>query len=214
MSLYINSDNQKLLWDVISKSVVFRELVPDKEEWFKSFIGRFYNEHCIGEIDKTALKELNRLTIQTMLDDLDLISKSTIPDIPIPIIASPVINIPGRDYKITETSTIETIPVNMDDYLNMYKLKPPPEINFRDTEIDGPISNMDELIKIHVAERDLELAKYSPHPPPPPSTTSSEKEINDIDLETKKVSWNDVIIEHNTDIPVMNLERSDSGNLA
>jgi len=51
------------------------------------------------------------------------------------------------------------------EYESMRSREAPKDVNFRDAPLDTPISNMDELIKNHLRERDAELQKFAPPPP-------------------------------------------------
>jgi hypothetical protein len=163
MSLYISSENQSILWNAISKSTIFQQSVPNKEHWFKAVIGHFYDEVQDTTIDKLALKDMNRRTIIYMLDELAKMNEiSNRVEVEPKQRSGQLIQIyegPSREPK-TPISLVE-----QDNYENMYKLKPPAEIDFKEPLLDEPIANMDELIKSHIQERELELAKYTPQPP-------------------------------------------------
>jgi hypothetical protein len=86
------------------------------------------------------------------------------------------------------------------EYNSMLNKPTPPEVNFREKEEDTAISNMDELIRQHMAQREHELKQYS-HPPPtitqPPVNIKSEiietprnREVIEESKSKKSVSWN------------------------
>ena len=72
MSLYIHSENQKILWDSIQKSPLCNLCFNNDEQknlWFKSIIRLFYekNPKKIGNVELT---EMNHKTIVYMLNDM------------------------------------------------------------------------------------------------------------------------------------------------
>ena len=74
MNLYTLPENQKLIWDTISKVASFQQMRksnPNKsEEWFRSIIQMYYNKSETTVFDKRTLTMLNKETIRYMLQDL------------------------------------------------------------------------------------------------------------------------------------------------
>ena len=69
MNLYTSSENQKLLWDTISKVNLFQS-IPDKNKWFQSIIGHFYDLYKNKPFNKNDLRNLNKETITFMISKL------------------------------------------------------------------------------------------------------------------------------------------------
>jgi len=178
MNLYINPDNQKLLWNIISNNQYitnfFYILSPaDKERWFKTIIEKIYfdNQHKI--LTYESLKELNKQTLAYMLQDIK--DKSKPIDQP---------NIQQSSYNQINTPPI--VKENKSDifqqqydqrqqtYQDMVKREVPKDIDFSTKVEDGAIQNMDELIKKQQEERQLDIQQFQP----PPLTNENPQKLN------------------------------------
>ena len=209
MNLYINPDNQKLLWNIISNNQYitnfFYMLSPaDKESWFKSIIEKIYfdNQHKI--LTYEGLKELNKQTLAYMLQNIKDRNKPHIQQ-PAPI---------QPDIQQSTYNQINTPPVikeNKSDifqeqydqrqqtYQNMVKTEVPKDIDFSTKVEDGAIQNMDELIKKQQEERQLDIQQFKP----PPLTNDNPLKLN-IDNST------DVSIEQETETIVNSTKETTS----
>lgn len=82
MSLYIHPENQKILWEIINKSILINnvenidfikkqynhlKLNEKKEQWFKIIIQHFFNLHKNDKLNINTLEELNQKTIKYMI---------------------------------------------------------------------------------------------------------------------------------------------------
>lgn len=208
MALYIHPENQKLLWNAIIKSPRFISL-ESKEIWFKNIIQHFYESNRHVQLNGNALLQLNRDTIQLMMNQL----KSMVePAASINAISNsesftgstasresftsvshyvkdsksanetlysdtsrPVYNKnETRDYILGQKQEMLTkqFSSKQQEYNSMLLKETPKDVNFKETQLDTPISNIDELIKKHIMERDAELKKYAPPPPHGTGTTT------------------------------------------
>ena len=183
MSLLVHPENQRLIWDIINNNPFVVQFFQTnvnikKEQWFKSIMEHFYNTYNGRTIDKAELNQINKEILTYMIQNLHTITTPTPPTIDDP---------PNRMQ-----NTIDTPPIPENNREEMYKnqflqkqqeysalfdKKPPPEINFGETEKDVAISNMDELIQKQQAERD---AYMNLHPMPAqgilPSLNSSQSD--------------------------------------
>jgi len=154
---YIHPENQKLLWNTIQKTPIFNNLGSRQTQWFKSVIQHFYEEYPNAKIIKTKdeLQNINRATISFMVNNLKQMFQQTAPksqDIPLP----------------TNTGSTERITYYNDQFNNRQKeyesmnAKPlPPSNDIVDEKIsDEAITNMDELIRQQIEQRELELKIY------------------------------------------------------
>lgn len=183
MSLFVNPQNQKLLWDMMHKngliSRVFLNSSPQqKEEWFKTVIQLFYDRH-MGKhgnrnITIRELSDMNRDTLIYMNQKLrEYLMPTSNPgptsgsnpgSIPGPTITtSNPGSIPGPIPK--QNSYYEQFDQRQKEYERMNEKTAPEVANFSEKIEDQPISNMDELIRNHMKARDDELKQYSPAPP-------------------------------------------------
>ena len=79
MSLYINFENQSLLWNIIHKNSYANQFflnTPNlkKEEWFKSIIQIFYSQNQSRELTINELQKINQDTLLYMLDSIRTMS--------------------------------------------------------------------------------------------------------------------------------------------
>ena len=182
MNLYTLPENQKLIWDTISKVASFQQMRqsnPNKsEEWFRSIIQMYYNKSETTVFDKKTLTTLNKETIRYMLQDLKQSTQSQRQPEPLSFQNSYDNNsISGSsfstNYSTLETNTNETrnfileekhaklnndFQLRQQEYSSLIEKPKQPEIDFREsTTEDKPIENMDELIKRQMAEREYDV---------------------------------------------------------
>jgi hypothetical protein len=212
MSAYVSVDNQNLLWNVISKNEIVNNYFSIysnypylKNEWFKSIIQIFYEDNQGKQLDSSQLLLLNKRTISYMIknikDKYSTINKK------------PNIQLSEKDllkpYSITENKVDkigDQFQIKQVEYQSLFDKKVPDTIDFAEKQ-DIPLSNMDDLIKQHLKEREDELRKYAP-PPPTQSESNklkidsnsninilieelTEQESDDNEKIKKSVSWSD-----------------------
>lgn len=191
MNLYITTDNQKLLWDLIcNKSTItnyFQYLPPNnKFIWFKQIIQKHYNENS-NINNYTQLKDLNKKTILYMLNDIP--SQNQMNTIQTNNIITPEIEVNKKsdDYQDQYNNRIN-------DYQNMLKKDVPTEIDFTNKQDDDVITNMDELLRIQQESRKLDIQ----HAIIPNKKLNIDRNSNNIDIEIeslvkienkKQISW-------------------------
>jgi polyribonucleotide nucleotidyltransferase len=171
MSLFVSPENQTLIWNVISKNKVVSDyflLYPNsKEIWFKSIIQIFYEQNKHIVLDSTQLLLLNKQAISYMISNIKEKYPSNNNQKNI-INNSNVINNTNllKSYSVTENK-VEKIGNQFNEkkaeYDSLFDKKAPDTIDFAEKQ-DKPLSNMDELIKQHLKEREDELKKYAPLP--------------------------------------------------
>jgi hypothetical protein len=184
MTLYIHAENQKLLWNIMNKLPLitdFFEPYPQehKEQWFKSVIQLFYDKYKTRRLQLNDLHQLNQETIayivQTIREKTQAQPQYTQPQYTQPqYTPSSPDNIENRQERVDkkQDQIHQQFTARQNEYTSMFNKPTPPEVNFRETEADTAISNMDELIRQHMAQREFEMKQYSPPPPvsQPPST--------------------------------------------
>jgi hypothetical protein len=208
MSLFVHPENQKLLWNVVSKNMLvsdyFSGFPSKKEEWFKSIVQSIYEHNKYRTINQSELLIINKEAISYMIQNVKN-AKSVQPPTPPPNDQTFL-----KSYSITENK-VEKIGNQFTEkqleYNSLFEKKVPETIEFGEAQ-DKPLSNMDELIKKHMEERESELKKYAPLPlvTPPTEVRTVEPiklkidktqenvtiQIEEIDQPTKKsVSWLD-----------------------
>ena len=178
MSQYVTPENQKLLWNVISKNHIVNDFFTinqnQKENWFKSIIQMFYQQNKTRLLNQTELLILNKTTISYMIQNI----KETTTQKPLP--KSTQIQLDQnflKPYSITENK-VEKIGNQFEqkqaEYNSLFDRKVPEAPEFSEKQ-DKPLSNMDELIQQHLREREEELRKYAPLPLVSPQVQESQK---------------------------------------
>ena len=171
--------NQEMLWNVINKNAFiqqyFVKFSPETQhQWFQQIIRYFYEKYKSTNITVNDLHTINRDTIAYMMDDV----RKKVETVP-PVYSS-------MGYSAMHAPIQINPEVKQDAYQNDYQKrkmeyeqmterKAPENIDFREKSGDTAISNMDELIKQHLQQREIESKQYAP-PPPNISTVSSTKE--------------------------------------
>ena len=201
MSLYILPENQKIIWDTISKVPLFQKLCNEThngEQWFQNIIQLNYNKIQHLQLDKKDLRNLNKETIQNMLQILK--NKYSIQ----PALSQNVFN----NSSSFQTNTTETrgfileqkqnalnhhFQTRQEEYGNLLKKPSVSEIDFREKmDDDKPIDNMDELLQKQLLEREYDIQ---------PKQTEKEGPIDIgaveiIEKESKSVKWKDEQIDN------------------
>ena len=163
---YIHPENQKLLWNTIQKTPIFNNLGSQQTQWFKSVIQHFYEEYPNAKIIKTKdeLQSVNRATISFMVNNLKQMFQSPVSQLPV---SKP------QDISLpTNTGSNERMAFYNDQFNNRQKeyesmnAKPlPPSNDIVSEKIsDEVITNMDELIRQQIEQRELELKMYGQAP--------------------------------------------------
>jgi hypothetical protein len=220
MSLYLLPENQRLLWDTMSKIPTFQQWEPvlgSKTEWFQQIIFQFHEQRKFERITKQTLPQMNKETLMYMMQQLKVSSTTPHSSFPqssysysTPFASTPIFpeeserKLASRDY-MAEQKQLE---LNQ-QFLNRQKeyeitTSAPKEIDFREpVKEDGPIENMDELVKQHIRQREMEISQTVSEIPPgtptlsilpttlPPSSLNVVELDMKLDTRTKKVQWED-----------------------
>lgn len=180
--------NQEMLWNVINKNAFIQQYFEKfsqetQHQWFQTIIRYFYEKYKSTTITVNDLHTINRDTIAYMMDDVrkkgeavpPAYSSFGQPSMHAPIQITPQIKQEAyqNDYQTRKS-----------EYEQMTERKAPENIDFREKSADMAISNMDELIKEQLKQREIESTQYAPTPPNIPQsipTVSSTKETTSQD---------------------------------
>jgi uncharacterized small protein (DUF1192 family) len=165
---YVHPENQKLLWNTIQKTPIFNNLGSQQSQWFKSVIQHFYEEYPNAKTIKTKdeLQTINRTTISFMVNSLkEMFQPKQTPT----SLSQP--NYGNTSLPSTSGSN-ERVSYYNDQFNNRQKeyesmnTKPlPPSNDIVSEKIsDEAITNMDELIRQQMEQRELELKMYGQSP--------------------------------------------------
>lgn len=157
MSLFINNENQNLLWNIINKTDVFKHVFysgsPNNPNiWFRNIIQKFYSEYPF--IQKNDLNDLNKKVISFMIGILNqqgIESQGSHPQLLIqenPMQKSDVFN---RQFMERQK-----------EYETLLSKPTPPKPEFIDNIKDEAISNMDELLLKQKLIRDQDITALLP----------------------------------------------------
>jgi hypothetical protein len=173
MSLYINHENQRILWESIQQHPSI-ELIPkhDRNDWFKNIVKNVYETipkpWFHRKITTEELNLLNQSTVRRMLGDL----KPPMVSLPNQY-QQPVNNMEryGNHMSYNEESMDVGIksahtPMIQQRYLEkqqelesmLRQPNPATTVDFKMSTLDEPITNMEELLQKHAREREQDLA--------------------------------------------------------
>ena len=199
---YVHPENQKLLWNTIQKTPIFNNLGSRQTQWFKSVIQHFYEEYPNAKLIKTQqeLQDINRATISFMVNSLkeQFVQPKQM--------QSPI-HEPNNTSLPSTSGSNERVSYYNDQFNNRQKeyesmnSKPLPPSNTIVSEkiSDEAITNMDELIRQQIEQRELELKMYDKSQMPNkinneiPVYSGNNEQTND--KSKKSVSWKSENIE-------------------
>jgi len=231
MNLYTLPENQKLIWDTISKVPHFRQMLhqdPKKSEiWFREIIQMYYNKNNKNVVNKNTLSLLNKETVRYMLHTL----KKT-PVQPEPIQPASFQEgyqnsmISGSSFQTNYSTSIEPntnetrnfildqkqqqlnndFQMRQNEYSSIFEKPKVSEIDFRENiDEDKPIENMDELLKRQMTEREYDIQNINK-----PGSIEETQDVNistdvvELEKPEKKVSFSD---ENNYDVKIDKLNK-------
>jgi hypothetical protein len=178
MALFVHNKNQELLWTVINKTPIFQKVFANStrnepELWFRAHIQNFYQKIQYTNIGSQDLSEYNRELISIMMNNLSEFSKEQY------VPSQPGVNNTPMSSPMNQYNNMQQLPYTVENKQEAYNRqfderkreydmmnsKPDlPKVDFGGNVKDSAISNMDELIKQHMQQRDAELQKYAPPP--------------------------------------------------
>lgn len=205
MSLFVHSENQNLLWNIIKKTdhfvkVFYNGSQYDSNEWFKIIIAKFFDENKYRNLDNNELLNLNRIVLTFMIESLKHLSdkndellnnkKNHFE------LLNPFLEPPNKHFVETKEEIFNRqLAERQQNFDTMYNKPPPPKVDFGDKIKDDVIHNMDILLNQQIKQREDEL-KLVNHKPfiqinDNVNISNSIEEINDD--KKKTVSWSDNI---------------------
>jgi len=172
---YIHPDNQTLLWNTIQKAPHFEKLGENKSQWFKTIIRDFYENDGKNIKNQADLQTINKSTIAYMVHSLKQMNT-----------ALPSSN--GMNERISHYT--EQFNDRQKEYELMNAKPPPPQIDQINEKIaDEAITNMEELIRQQLNQREQELKMFGQQPATPLP----------VHPEKKSVQWRDESLKNEID---------------
>jgi hypothetical protein len=176
MALFIHNKNQELLWNVINKTQIFQLVFAysknnEPELWFRAHIQQYYQKIQNISLTSENLNNCNHEIIAIMMNNLKSFSENLgqpqqqqhqqIP--PQQFQQQPQTQLP---YTVENKQELYSRQFNerQKEYELMNTKPAPPVPDINNNIKDDAISNMDELIKLHMQQREAEMKQYSPLP--------------------------------------------------
>jgi hypothetical protein len=158
MSIYIEPNNQRILWGMIHKHPSISTVFPNqesKEVWFKSIISKIYSE-LPSNISREMLFNKNKETLSIMNGEINARRE---------LLFNPVVKKEESKHsysrEVASKTRIETLNqdylVRQKDYEQMIQKPAVPQVKFEEKVEDGVIKNMDELIQKQLREREQDM---------------------------------------------------------
>lgn len=174
MSAFVHPENQKIIWNIVNSNQYVNTYFNSnknvsKESWFRGIIEKFYSQHQDKNLSMPELNQLNKDTLSFMIQSIH----NTAPVFQ----NNPTINQNNYDMNPIQKTEILTPPLventreqqfisdfndRQQEYQNMMKKTVPQEIDFKESDKDEAIHNMDDLIKEHMKEREEQLQMVPP----------------------------------------------------
>jgi len=217
MALFIHNKNQELLWNVINKTQIFQLVFAysrnnEPELWFRAHIQQYYQKIQNKILSVEDLNSCNHEIVAIMMNNLKSFSENNgntalqqHQQMPQPV---------SQQLPHTVENKQELYSRQFNERQKEYELmntKPQPPVPDINNNIkDEAISNMDELIKLHMQQREAEMKQFAPQPITQTPLENSFKPnnikianinenitlmpdvvLNETDKPRKNVSWSD-----------------------
>jgi hypothetical protein len=218
MALFIHNKNQELLWNVINKTQIFQLVFSysknnEPELWFRAHIQQYYQKIQNKILSVEDLNSCNHEMVAIMMNNLKSFSENNG-------------NAALQQNHQPPQQMVQQLPHTVENKQELYSrqfnerqkeyelmnTKPTPPVPDINNNIkDEAISNMDELIKLHMQQREAEMKQFAPQPITQTPLENSFKTnnnikitstnenitlmpdgvLNDTDKPRKNVSWSD-----------------------
>jgi hypothetical protein len=218
MALFIHNKNQELLWNVINKTQIFQLVFSysknnEPELWFRAHIQQYYQKIQNKILSVEELNSCNHEMVAIMMNNLKSFSENNG-------------NAALQQNHQPPQQMVQQLPHTVENKQELYSrqfnerqkeyelmnTKPTPPVPDINNNIkDEAISNMDELIKLHMQQREAEMKQFAPQPITQTPLENSFKTnnnikitstnenitlmpdgvLNDTDKPRKNVSWSD-----------------------
>jgi hypothetical protein len=176
MSLYIHEGNQRILWCTIKSLPMFTRNIADEEKaiWFKKIIGYMYEQNKHRKLTNIQLQALNKDTISYMIKELQIIqhNRQNVESYSNTSFTSGLhssdLNTLSKPNPFIEPSASHRMESKSESYSKQFlerqkeyedmnrKIEPPRPV-FQEQIEDGAIDNMEELVKQHLKQRELDI---------------------------------------------------------
>lgn len=183
MALFIDRNNQTLLWEMIHKNQQINNVFDNeqnKQEWFKQNISKQYDTIRTKSLSREDLSSINKNTLSQMWSELQTMNteKTTRNNTymnTMNLESTYSRNVPKQDSYNSEFENRQR------EYNSLFERPVPKEIDFSEKHDDEAITNMNELIERAKREREQEVVSYAPPPQTPKSfSLNIQEDLSDI----------------------------------
>jgi hypothetical protein len=188
MALFIQPDNQNILWEMVNRIPLCNTVFPIsgngsqvKEQWFREIIQECY--YSIPQnITRNELYKINRDVLSRMMKSLVSLSS---------INTANIIEGGGNNRLVNRGELNKQQTDFVSQYNSMFEIKKPKPIDFSEKIDDDVITNMSELIENQRKMRELEIQEFSSVIKPIDSLQNNKININileDVPIQSQIIS--------------------------
>lgn len=205
MALFIHPENQKIIWETIHRHSSIDSIHPSvRTDWFKSVVKKMYEmipkRWFHQKMTTEQLNTINQATIKYMINDLKPVILQQTPQY---TQQQSQQQFPQNNNSVFSENKSQSTNMIQERFIEKQKemesllnTKAPSQINFKIDEIDEPISNMEELLKQQMSQRELDIQQI-----PDISTSLSRSDVS-----SPKSSVRDV---RNVHAPFINISETE-----
>ena len=219
MALFIHNKNQELLWNVINKTQIFQLVFSysknnEPELWFRAHIQQYYQKIQNKILSVEELNSCNHEMVAIMMNNLKSFSENNG-------------NAALQQNHQPPQQMVQQLPHTVENKQELYSrqfnerqkeyelmnTKPTPPVPDINNNIkDEAISNMDELIKLHMQQREAEMKQFAPQPITQTPLENSFKPNNNIKITNtnENITLMPDVVLNETDKPRKNVSWSDN----
>jgi hypothetical protein len=219
MALFIHNKNQELLWNVINKTQIFQLVFAysrnnEPELWFRAHIQQYYQKIQNKILSVEDLNSCNHEMVAIMMNNLKSFSENNGNAVLQQNHQPPQQMVQQLPHTVENKQELYSRQFNerQKEYELMNTKPTPPVPDINNNIKDEAISNMDELIKLHMQQREAEMKQFAPQPITQTPLENSFKTNNNIKITStnENITLMPDVVLNETDKPRKNVSWSDN----
>jgi len=219
MALFIHNKNQELLWNVINKTQIFQLVFSysknnEPELWFRAHIQQYYQKIQNKILSVEDLNSCNHEMVAIMMNNLKSFSENNGNAVLQQNHQPPQQMVQQLPHTVENKQELYSRQFNerQKEYELMNTKPTPPVPDINNNIKDEAISNMDELIKLHMQQREAEMKQFAPQPITQTPLENSFKINNNIKITStnENITLMPDVVLNETDKPRKNVSWSDN----
>jgi hypothetical protein len=219
MALFIHNKNQELLWNVINKTQIFQLVFSysknnEPELWFRAHIQQYYQKIQNKILSVEELNSCNHEMVAIMMNNLKSFSENNGNAVLQQNHQPPQQMVQQLPHTVENKQELYSRQFNerQKEYELMNTKPTPPIPDINNNIKDEAISNMDELIKLHMQQREAEMKQFAPQPITQTPLENSFKINNNIKITStnENITLMPDVVLNETDKPRKNVSWSDN----